>query len=109
MLALVVNVNLFLAAGIAIVTALIGFGLRSNQIASLKKKISELENEMLANHAEILQLQKEKIDILKSVTEQSIPVIPINTAKDDKLEKLPDAGLRKKMLSNPPAKQQSGQ
>lgn len=108
MLALLVNVNLFLASGFVVLAAIAGYALRGGQIASLKKKVSELENEMLSNHAEILQLQKEKIDILKSITEPTIPVIPINVAKDEKLEKLPDGSIRKKLLSNPPIKQQSG-
>jgi hypothetical protein len=108
MLALFVNVNLFLASGLVFLAALTGFALRGKQLTSLKKKVSELENEMLANHAEILQLQKEKIDILKSITEPSIPVIPINAALDDKMEKMPDGSVRKKLLSSPPIKQQSG-
>lgn len=108
---MVLSVNIFIVAGIAIVSAFIGFVIRANKQAGLTKKITDLENEMLASHAEILQLQKERIDLLKSISQPSIPVIPISAGKEEKVtEKLPDVASRKKLLGAqaPPVKQQSG-
>jgi hypothetical protein len=111
MLLLDVHVNIFAAAGLVVVAAVVSFLVRASQVSSLKGKIQDLEKEMLSCHAEILQLQKEKIDLLKSISEPSIPVIPINAPKDkeETASKLPDVGNRKKLLSgNAPVKQQSG-
>lgn len=112
MLAMVMNVNIFVVGGIALVSAIVGFLARGNKHLSLKKKITDLENEVLVSHAEILQLQKEKIDLLKSISQPNIPVIPITGAKDEKnSDKIPDVSARKKLLGSqntPNIKQQSG-
>jgi len=105
-----VNANLILLAGTSVFFTIIGFIYGRRQRGSLKKKLSDLEREMLDCHAEILQLQKEKIDLLKSLSEPSIPVISITASKEEKnIEKLPDVVSRKKLLGQQPAiKQQSG-
>ncbi len=109
MLLLEVHVNIFLVPVLMIVSAVIAFVIRSGQISSLKGKVNELEKEMLNCHAEILQLQKEKIEILQSVSQPTIPVIPINAQKEDVANKLPDVSTRKKVLgATGPVKQQSG-
>lgn len=109
MLLMDVHVNIFAAAGLVVVAAVVSFLVRASQVSSLKGKVQDLEKEMLSCHAEILQLQKEKIDLLKSISEPSIPVIPINAPKEDSASKLPDVGNRKKLLGgNSPVKQQSG-
>lgn len=101
MLALVLHLNPLVFVGVVVVASIIGYAIRSRQLESYRKKIGQLENEMLSNHAEILQLHKEKIDLLKSISEPTIPVIPINSSKDDKVEKMPDGSLRKKLLVTP--------
>ncbi len=110
MLAIQVNVNIFLIAALVIAAAALGYLKRSSQINSLNKKIADLEKEMLASHAEILQLHRDKIDLMKTTAEPVIPVIPITNGKEDKtMEKLPDGTTRKKLLSTSPViKQQSG-
>jgi regulator of PEP synthase PpsR (kinase-PPPase family) len=91
--------NFYVVAGLMVVAALIGYATRSSQLHKLRKRVAELEKEMLANHAEILQIQKEKIDLLKMMEQPSIPVIPLNTSKEEKAaDKLPDVAARKKML-----------
>jgi hypothetical protein len=60
-----------------------GFLLRGSQLRSSRKKVLELEKEMLSNHADILELQKEKASMLKQMKEAKIPVIPMNTPKED--------------------------
>ena len=104
MLAIDLSLNIFLVAGLVISAGILGFLLGSLKKASLQTKVGELEKEMLNSHAEILQLQRDKIDLIKSVTEPSgIPVIPINT-KDEKgsiVDKNQEAALRKKIVSGP--------
>ncbi len=102
--------NIFLFAGLAICFTLVGYISRSSKSVSLKKKVNELEREMLICHAEILQLQREKIDLMKAMGEPTIPVISIAASKDEKnSEKLPDVAARKKLLGSQSAiKHQSG-
>ena len=38
---------------------------RSPQLTSLQRKINELEREMLNNHAEILELEKQKAELIR--------------------------------------------
>jgi len=104
----ITNISLF--AGLAVFFTLVGYISRSTKSVSLRKKVNELEKEMLICHAEILQLQREKIELLKSMSEPTIPVISIAASKDEKnSEKLPDVAARKKLLGSQPAiKHQSG-
>ena len=110
MLAIVVTLNVFVIAAIIFVSFIIGFIVRNSQSSSLKDKITELEKEVLASHAEILQVQREKIELMHSINEPAIPVISISATKDEKVsDKNPDVSARKKLLSNqPPVKQKSG-
>jgi hypothetical protein len=57
--------------------------IRRSQIRSLKKKIVELEKEMLSNHADILELQKSKAQLQQNPQASKIPVIPLNPSKDE--------------------------
>jgi len=61
----------------------VGFLLRSAQLKKHHKHIIELEREMLSNHSEILELQKEKAQLIKQMKESSIPVIPLKLATED--------------------------
>ena len=108
MLAIPITVNLFLLLGCLAISALIGFAFRSGQIKSLKYKISQLEKEMLDAHAEILDLQRSKVNLEEKLKVSSpIPVIPINVVAEEKSEKLPDVTMRKKLLSQKSAEKHS--
>lgn len=109
MLAIPITVNLFVLVGSLALSALIGFAFRSGQIKSLRNKIANLEKEMLVTHAEILDLQREKVNLEYKLKESSpIPVIPINTVTEDKnTDKLPDVSMRKKLLSQKSAEKHS--
>lgn len=61
----------------------LGFFLRGRQLGKLRKRVIELEKEMLSNHAEILDLQKERASLLKQMKESKIPVIPMKPSRDD--------------------------
>ena len=104
MLAFQVNVNIFLIAVLILVAAVTGYLVRSNQLNSLKKRIAESEKEILASHAEILQLQRDKIDLIKTSSEPAIPVISMPANKEEKIaERMPDAASRLKLLGTLPA------
>jgi hypothetical protein len=109
MLAIPITVNLFVLVGCLALSGIFGFAFRSGQIRSLKNKISNLEKEMLVTHAEILELQRDKVNLEHKLKESSpIPVIPINTVADDKNgDKMPDVTMRKKLLSQKSAEKHS--
>lgn len=87
MLALEVTISVFVILGSVLVSLAIGFFLRSDQLNSLRRKIVELEKEMLTNHASILDLQKERAYLEKKLKESQIPVIPMKS-KDEDVESL---------------------
>jgi hypothetical protein len=63
---------------------LTGFLFRSGQLKKRDRKIEELEKEMVTSHAEILELQKQKVVLEEKVrSSSSIPVIPISEKKAD--------------------------
>lgn len=67
MLAIVVSVNIFLIALVGIIAFALGYMLRSAFISKCKDRISELEKEMLRDNARILELEREKVDLLNKV------------------------------------------
>ncbi len=83
MLAIELTIGIVPLGLILIASFAIGFLLRSGQLSSSKKKVLELEKEMLSNHATILELQKEKAGMLKQMNESKIPVIPIKPKEDN--------------------------
>lgn len=96
MLAVTIPVNIVVLGILVLGSFLVGFLLRSSQIKKNRKKVLELENEMLSNHADILQLQKEKTILEQKLKEHHIPVIPLNLSKDENSgNKVTDLNLRK--------------
>ena len=63
MLAIVVSVNIFLIALLCVFAFVLGYLLRSSFISKCKKRISELEKDMLRDNARILELEKEKVEL----------------------------------------------
>ena len=101
MLFIQVSLNIFLLFGLVMLPAVltIVFIRRGYQISGLQQRLGKLEKELLINYAEILDLQREKAQLEQKIQQSSIPVIPISTAKEDKIqEAMPDVSARKKML-----------
>jgi hypothetical protein len=67
MLAIVVSVNIFLIALMCVFAFVLGYLLRSGSIAKCRNRISELEKEMLRDNARILELEKEKVELMRSI------------------------------------------
>ena len=97
MLAINISVNIFLILGAVIAAFGAGYIIRSAQVNSLRKKVLELESEMLRNHATILDLQRSKANLELAIRESKIPVIPMK-AKDEDLSGQ-DAMGRKKLVA----------
>jgi len=99
MLGLALTVNVVWIGLACLVFALAGFFVRSVQIGNLRTKLEEMEKEMLQNHAQILALQKENIQLEDKMKNNPVPVIPI-TSKEA-TETTVDTNHRKKLLAKP--------
>lgn len=104
MLAITFSVSLFLLGGAAILSFFIGFMIRGGQLKKWKDKVIDLESEMLTNHADILQLQKEKALLEQSLKSLTIPVISMNSTKEEKKAgTTSEVVIRKQLLQQPSA------
>ena len=97
MLLIKMSVEISTFIGLIIGAFAIGFLLRGAQLKKLKGKVQELESEMMASHAEILELQKDKLVLEEKLKgSSSIPVIPITAKEDKKADKLQDKSVGNK-------------
>jgi hypothetical protein len=89
---MLLNLNLA-SVGMLFITAVIffvlGFLIKNAMISKLRKKITDLEDEMLSNHATILELEKKIADITVEQQEK-------NKAQQDYdiATRKPDIGLK---------------
>ena len=82
------------------VSAFAGFSFRKYQLTRSRLRVSLLEREIINNHAEILELQKEYISMELKFRGIKDPVVVMkNTARVESIEKLPDASTRRKLLN----------
>ena len=72
MIVFVLNINVLVLLAIVIAAFVAGFLLRSAQLRRNRSKIRELEEEMLNNHARILDLERSQA-LLKKNLEKSSP------------------------------------
>jgi len=66
LLAIVISVNALLLLCSLAAAFVTGYMLRSALIKKCRKRIIELEREMLRDNAKILELEKEKADLLRN-------------------------------------------
>lgn len=59
-----------------------GFLLRSRQLAKKKRRIMELEQELIQAHAELLDTQRDYCALESKVKSEDSPVIPLQKKKD---------------------------
>ena len=87
MLLIKLSIDVTMLVGALVVAFATGFLFRSAQLKKQKNMVSELEKEMMASHAEILELQQEKQVLEKQlIGTSSIPVIPITAKESEKLQ-----------------------
>ena len=83
---LIINPVILLVAAIG--GGLIGVFIGKLKLAKSRRKVQELEKEMMNSHAEILELQKAYVQLENKLEEQSIPVISMKlNGKDNPKEK----------------------
>ncbi|HVM88894.1 MAG TPA: hypothetical protein VMT76_11965 [Puia sp.] len=100
MLTLEFPVNALILLAISAISVFIGFSLRRTQVINLRKKLLKAENEMINSHAEILEIQKEYINMEMKMRAVKDPVTgPVITNEAGYAEKTPDGVIRKKMLT----------
>ena len=61
-----------------------GYYLRSRQLKKKQFKISELRKEIVYNHAQILELQTEYVNLEKSINGSKVPVLPMKPVVTEK-------------------------
>jgi len=83
--------------GIIAIAFATGFLLRGSQLKKHKSRVCELESEMMTSHAEILELQRDRLLLEEKLKGSSnIPVIPITAKEEKKSDKLQDKSVSKK-------------
>ena len=81
MLAFGITINIAVLIAVLILSFAAGFVLRQAQLSALRKKVSELESEILQSHADILDLQK-SVQHSQKDEKHTIPVIPLKSKED---------------------------
>ena len=97
MLLIKLSIEISMLAGIIAIAFATGFLLRGSQLRKQRNKVSELEKEMILSHAEILELQRDRVLLEEKLKgDSSIPVIPITANEEKKSDKLQDKSFGKK-------------
>ena len=76
------SIDIYLLAALLGLAMLAGFLLRSRQLAKKKRRIGELEHEVIEANAEVLEMQKDYCELELKVREENSPVIPIKKKQD---------------------------
>ncbi len=93
-----ITINIILLAVIALVSASVGFLVNKSKLGKQRTAISKLEDEMLHNHSEILQLQKELAE--KENIQSKTPIFSIkDSAAESSQEQVPGTRLPKKIVA----------
>jgi hypothetical protein len=80
------TLNVLTLMGMITGSLLFGYYLRSRQLKKKQFKISELRKEIVYNHAQILELQMEYVNLEKSIKGNTVPVLPMKTGTGDSKE-----------------------
>jgi hypothetical protein len=97
MLLIKLSIEISMLAGIIAIAFATGFLLRGSQLRKQRNKVSELEKEMILSHAEILELQRDRVLLEEKLKgDSSIPVIPITAKEEKRSDKLQDKSISKK-------------
>jgi hypothetical protein len=90
------QLHIFLAGFITLLFVAVGYLIGRSQLAKSKKRILELENEMLHNHNEILESAKQNKQLREMLEKAKIPLPVLPSAKaedgadaDEKVRKIP--------------------
>jgi hypothetical protein len=78
--------SVLLTALFLVLGFLAGFFIQIKERRTLKKRLHEMERDMLSDHAEILKLHQEKVELQQQLKESKIPVITMNKNKEANTE-----------------------
>lgn len=93
-----ISINILLLAAIVTAAAVAGFLVNAARVGKQKAAVLKLEAEMLRNHAEILQLQKELSD--KESSSSKTPIFSIRDNAPESLnEQIAGTKLSKKIVA----------
>ena len=81
-----VSINLFTLFCIVLSGIVVGYFLRSRQLRKKQMKIAELRKEMVRNHAHILELQKEYVELELQIRAAKTPVLPLKPVIKEYME-----------------------
>jgi hypothetical protein len=85
---IILSIDLFVFCGAILLAAILGFLVKTGHVHKKKKRILELEGEMMRAHAEILALEKNYCDLEARLKDQTIPVIAMkHTSLEDEPKK----------------------
>lgn len=76
------SIDIYVLAGIMVLAMIAGFLLRSRELAKKKRRIMQLESEVLEANAELLETQKDYCELELKVKGEDSPVIPIMKKQD---------------------------
>jgi hypothetical protein len=80
------SINALTFLFIVLGAAFTGYVFRSRQIKKKQSKIQDLRKEIVWNHAQILELQKEYVALESQVKVTQAPVLPLNLQVIDYME-----------------------
>lgn len=101
MLSFELSINIVALLALMAVSVLAGFALRRWHIVKIRARLYRVENEVIRSHTEILELQRQCLSAEQRLHGITSPVVTMSSpsiTKSDK--KLPNAALRKKLLTN---------
>jgi hypothetical protein len=73
-----IPIDIYLLATLLALAMVAGFLLRGRQLVKKKRKIAQLEHEVMDANAELLEMQKDYCEMESRVARENSPVIPIN-------------------------------
>jgi hypothetical protein len=76
------SIDIYVLAAMLALAMVAGFLLRSRQLAKKKRRILEVEREMMQAYAELLETQKDYCELEEKVKGEDSPVIPIKKKQD---------------------------
>ncbi|MBS1597247.1 MAG: hypothetical protein JST75_03415 [Bacteroidetes bacterium] len=80
------TINVVVLLGIISVAILAGYYFGKLQLKKKQMKILELRKEIVWNHAQILELQKEYVALESNLKANKVPVLPLNPQVIDYME-----------------------
>jgi hypothetical protein len=76
------SIDIYVLGALMALALLAGFLLRSRQMAKKKRRIIQLEGEVMEANTELLEIQKDYCELELKVKEEDSPVIPIKKKQD---------------------------